>query len=140
VALILAACSDNILVPLDPWGPLAVVEEVQGADGLASGTLRIERECVFLSVPDEEMMLLIWPADITVWDRPNSGILFQPGDAETHLLQDGLRVALGGGDFRSDYGNGASWIDSVSWVARPDDSCPMEFAWWVNAVVAAEPE
>jgi hypothetical protein len=106
------------------WGPLAVVDDGFGPDALASGTLRIDPDCVYLESPSARY-LLVWPSDRTSWNEPEDSISFQSRDGVV-TLDGGQHVSLGGGE-------GPAGLPP--WLASPRPACAGTL-WFVQDVVA----
>lgn len=130
VAAIPAAC-DLLVPPLlqeepeDVWGPLTVSDDPREMEAATGGIVRIDRECVYLEGPRVDT-LLVWPEARTNWEPPGA-ILFERNSGDVVLIQNGQRVALGGG--------GANEL--FEWVNPPDPTCPSE-KWLVSDVVPPE--
>lgn len=123
---VLAGC--HVLVPpLRPeepaqiWGPLAVIEETGGMEARTEGILRIDRDCVYLDHGPVET-LLVWPEKRTLWVPPG-GILLESLTGEVVAIQNGQRVAFGGGHDQSTF----------EWVNPPDPGCPADH-WLISEV------
>lgn len=120
----------------DTWGPLAVIPGEASADtALTRGTLRITDSCVFLEERGEPVLLL-WPADRSIWDAEQRTITFANFDGTTATIGDGQPVALGGGG-GSVAESGVSveeWLAQMHWVARPAEECPLDPYWAVGDV------
>jgi hypothetical protein len=71
------------------WGPLAVVPGPPSGDlALISGTLEITDRCVRLGEQGNDV-LLVWPADATVWNPEQRTIRYTNRDGATVELRDG---------------------------------------------------
>ena len=126
VAAMAAGCHmvvppEEVAEPADTWGPLAVVEDSGGMEALATGIVRIDRDCVYLDTPPRDLVL-VWDADRTRWEPPG-GILFETFGGEVVAIQNGQRLAFGGGDGNS----------SFEWVNAPDPGCPSD-KWLISDV------
>lgn len=132
----LLAGSDGSDPDASRWGPLAVIADDTGAEGLATGTLRITATCSFLAVSGEEELLLLWHDDQTTWDSTMKEVIFRNHDGGEATLRDGMSVSFGGGDMSagSDLPN-EEWVASMAWVAPPHPSCPMDRRWYINDYV-----
>ncbi len=117
--------------PTGNWGPLAVIPPQDGSDtARTEGTLRITDNCVFLDERGERVLLL-WPADQTRWDAGERTVTFDNADGQAVVVRDGTAGVLGGGGDSSDESGIApeAWLESMTWVARPVDGCPID-PWW----------
>jgi hypothetical protein len=119
------------------WGPLAVIAGGQSGDeALISGTLRIADNCVLL---DErgELVLLVWPEDQTEWDSQTNTVRYDAGDGFIATLGGGDTVSFGGGGSSEAEGGmtAESFLESVNWVARPDNQCVADTRWFVGEFV-----
>jgi hypothetical protein len=118
------------------WGPLAVVRGGNGMDALIEGTIRITDDCVLL---DErgELVLLVWPADRTLWDEDSAAIRFNDPNGGVTTIVDGQPVRLGGGGTSVDEGGlGAEeWRNSIEWISAPPSSCVTDTRWSVSGVL-----
>ena len=124
------------VTPVHAWGPLAVIPPQGGADtGRAEGTLRITGTCVLLE-SGGTILLLIWPADRTMWDAELRAITFMNYDGAIVTVSDGDHVVLGGGgDSAAESGvTGEEWVRRMTWVVPPASSCPLDERWGVGAV------
>jgi hypothetical protein len=117
-----------VLVPPVPdedpeaaWGPLAVIEETGGMDARTEGILRIDRECAYLDHGPQKT-LLVWPEKRTRWVPPG-GILLEQFNGDVLAIQNGQRVAFGGGHDQSTF----------EWVNPPDPRCPADH-WLISEV------
>ncbi len=121
------------------WGPLAVVPPADGSDGaLIQGTLRVTEDCVLLSEQGDDV-LLVWPADRTIWSPDVSTVSFLLGAGQWATFADGDRVTFGGGGSSTDEGGLADddWVAGIVWVSEPDAACVTDTRWFVGAVVEA---
>ena len=118
------------------WGPLAVVPPQDGADTARNeGTLRITETCVVL-VSNRGPVLLIWPADRTIWNGDARSIAFANYDGSTVTATDGASVVVGGsGDSSGESGlTTEEWLAQTLWVEQPAVQCPLDARWWVGAL------
>lgn len=116
------------------WGALAAVAEDAGAEGLATGSIRITDRCAHL-VNDDEAFLLVWDADRVSWSAADRAIQARNHDGTVTTLRDGDEISISGGNMIHAYGDIDSWVSGVDWVAPPDPSCSADHAWWVNDVI-----
>lgn len=120
------------------WGPLAVVAPSAGQmDALAVGTLHISPDCVVLEEAENQMTMLVWPADRTSWDAATRSITFVTFAGQRVTLADGDTVTFGGGGDSTDESgiSGEAWRNGMEWIAPPADGCPLESRWSVGDVV-----
>jgi hypothetical protein len=119
------------------WGPLAVVAGPPSGDlALIAGTLEITDRCVRLGEQGNDV-LLVWPADATVWNPEQRTIRYTNRDGATVELRDGTQVSFGGGGDSSTEGGEPpqAWANRVDWVSPPASDCLTDARWWVNDVV-----
>lgn len=123
----------------DEWGPLAVTASTGGDLALTHGTLRIGDSCVLLEQAQNELTMLVWPADRTSWDPTTRSITFANLDGRRVTLTDGETVSFGGGGDSTEEGgvSGEAWRDGMDWVSPPGESCPLDSRWSVGEVVTA---
>jgi hypothetical protein len=123
--LLLVACSSS-----RDYGPLAVVPDSDGRDEALAGpgTIRIDENCVTLTMPPDIILIPVWYAGDVRWDEENREITFdipsQDDDAIT--IRDSDVISLGGGQFGSS--------QPVDWVLPPHESCRGEL-WGVGSVI-----
>lgn len=82
-------------------------------------------------------VLLVWPADATVWNAEQRTIRYTNRDGATVELRDGTRVSFGGGGDSSTEGGEPpqAWANRIDWVAPPASECLTDTRWWINDVV-----
>lgn len=132
-----AASSEPPFAALNPWGPLAVIPPQDGSDtGRLEGTLRITEMCVVL-MAGRDSYLLFWQADRTKWSPQLHTITFMNFDGTVVTVHDGQKVALGGGgDSSAESGISVQeWIRTMTWIAPPSLTCPLDLRWGVGAVI-----
>lgn len=150
VTLLAAACSseDGTTTTESPvestqpgaetsWGPLAVVPPADGSDGaLIQGTLRVTADCVLLEEQGEDV-LLVWPANRTIWTPDDATVSFLLGEGQWQTLADGDRITFGGGGSSAAEGGLTSdaWVASIGWVAEPLPSCLTDTRWFIGEFV-----
>jgi hypothetical protein len=127
----LASASES---PTDPWGPLAVIPPQDGSEtARTEGTLRITDKCVVLETSDD-VELLVWPADRTKWNAATGTISFMNVDGSIVTASERSHAVLGGGG-SSNAESGTTteeWLQSITWLAPPDMTCPRESRWFVG--------
>lgn len=131
----LAVVLRNMLAPMPPTGPLALVERQVGTqDSLTSGILEITDECVRLAYSDGSSSLVIWTRGSVTWNETDRSIGVSNPDGDGVTLRDGDAVSLGGG------GGPAATLESAgSWVSRPGATCEApEWFLAVEVLVAEE--
>jgi hypothetical protein len=134
-ALLVSACGVS---PLPAWGPLAVVADETGAEGLATGTIRVTEDCVHLDVAGSRDFLLIWSARKTRWNPDLSAVAVVNSDGGEFSFRDGMLASVVGGDLSAGTDlTPEEWASSTSWVAPPDSKCLLPDRWYVNDVFPA---
>lgn len=115
----LAVILREMLTPMPPTGPLALVEPQTGSpQALTTGVLEITDKCVRLVYPDGTSSLVIWSRGSVAWDGADRSIVLSTPDRGDLTLRSGDAVSITGG------GGPAATIESAgSWVRRPREMC-----------------
>ncbi len=128
------------VLPVDTWGPLAVLPPRDGMNTLAAGgPLRITDTCVYLEAHGQ-VYLLLWHADQVTWNEESRTITFEnfpwSDDGRIVTLRDGDQVVVGGSGSGDDEGGESSeeFVSRMEWVAPPASSCTLDPWWSVGAV------
>lgn len=121
VAIVIGACQPN---PAS-YGPLAVLGPSTGSSDSLGGTgdLSITPDCVTLSLPNGETLLLVWHSNRVTWSEQRHEIAFENVDGESFVLSDGGEVTVGG---ESLIGDGGELNREVEWIAELDPGCQGE--------------
>ncbi len=114
-----ALLAREVLTPVPPAGPLALVEpQPGGPQARTEGVLEIDEECVRLVHPDGSSSLVIWSLDSATWDATDRSIAVSTPDGDHLTLRSGDALAFSGG------GGPAATLESAgSWVRRPGETC-----------------
>jgi hypothetical protein len=100
-------------------------------DALGGGRLRITEDCVFLQREGDDV-LVVWPADRTIWKPGSRTITFEDADAGTVTLADGDQVVTGGGNGGTHLRDSSAeeWAADFKWVSPPAEECLTD-VWWI---------
>jgi len=136
LAVASAACDVGANGSAADADPLATVAQGSGAEALISGTLEITPSCVLLDEQDE-LVLLVWPADRTVWDPTNDSVVLTSHSGDVSGLTNGTEVVFsGGGSSTAEGGEPAdAFIASVQWEQAPALECVHDTRWFIGDLV-----
>ena len=108
----------------DDFGPLAVMDALGGADGLAgTGPVRIDEDCVTMTTTTGAQVLLVWHVTEVAWDpesRTISYTSFGNRNDETVTIRDGDIISVGGRSLVGD----VPVERNLPWLATPHPTCP----------------
>ena len=115
------------------YGPLAVLDGPGGGPQARGGRgpIRIDGNCVTVTIENGEVLLLVWQSANVTWDDQNQAIVFSDvaRNTEPITLHDGDTITVGGASLEGDL----PLERELDWLATPHPACGGE-EWAVSSV------